>query len=601
MSIAVLGDVYTETRRLAIAGSIVAPGDFRLKKLIAPLKKSGEKAPVFTRVAEAVQRVVESDEQSSTVALLELSSLVCSILYTQGSTGIEGALIPIEASSFSARSTQVNARTLKPLLEALTTKGSGRLEQIRAAHEMNLFGDLRLVRPTLQAIDDVYGEIADFVAEKILPTFGKAILGELKSTLDLKGKGGHARRLKLIHRLEPVEARELVKKALEEGSKEVKLMAIECLGDSAEDLSFLLEQSRARAQDVRAAAILALSKIQAPESEALMLKTLDSKDVAMLVRPATENYPSVLLSAARDRVRTALPLLAKQNDKAKQKEEVSRFLVLLQIISGKPTAESDKLLMECLDNSDMLTQIKSDPGGTDIVEQAMHALANSSDNAIKYLIEHRDRLPSDGFGRIFVHARRLLKPAELFKTFSPYLNPSAKKKSPEWNRFEALSECLTGNGGNRWYYRYYRAEDEKSKPLDAQWLDLAISKDIAGIVYANVISKHREATKYLSEKWKAMTASKKSDDAIAIASAMLDCQHPDVSACVLEILRETLKKKSHYDSHYWCRLAGQLPAAALPELEAIMADPKTPPAASDVLLEAIQTIRENANTKSTTT
>ncbi len=601
MSIAVLGDVYTETRRLAIAGSIVAPGDFRLKKLIAPLKKSGEKAPVFTKVAEAVERVVESDEQSSTVALLELSSLVCSILYTQGSTGIEGTLSTIESSAFSARRTQVNARMLKPLLEALTTKGSGRLEQIRTAHEMNLFGDLRLVRPTLQAIDDVYGEIADFVAEKILPSFGKAILGELKSTFDLKGKGGHARRLKLIHQMEPVEARELVKKALEEGSKEVKLVAIECLGDSAEDLSFLLEQSRARAQDVRAAAILALSKIQAPESEALMLKTLDSKDIGMLVRPATENNPTVLLSTARDRVRAALPLLAKQKDKAKQKDEVSRFLVLLQIISGKPSAESDKLLMECLDNAEMLAQVKSDPGGTDIVEQAVHALANRSDTAIKYLIEHRDRLPSDSFGQIFDSARRLLKPAELFKTFSHYLNPAARKKSPEWNRFESLSECLTGYGGYRWYYRYYRAENEKNTPLDVQWLNLAISKDLAAIVYANVIPKHTEAIKYLTEKWKGMTASKKTDDAIAIASAMLDCQHPDVSAVVLEKLRETLKKKSNYDSHYWCRIAGQLPAEALPELEALMADPKTPPTSSNLLLDAIQTIRENANTKVTTT
>ena len=33
MSIPVLTQVYDEVRRLAIAGSVVAPGDFRLKKL----------------------------------------------------------------------------------------------------------------------------------------------------------------------------------------------------------------------------------------------------------------------------------------------------------------------------------------------------------------------------------------------------------------------------------------------------------------------------------------------------------------------------------------------------------------------------------------
>ena len=60
MSIPVLIEVYDEMRRLAIAGSAVAPGDFRLKKLIPPLEKSGEKAPVFAKVAQAATAVVES-------------------------------------------------------------------------------------------------------------------------------------------------------------------------------------------------------------------------------------------------------------------------------------------------------------------------------------------------------------------------------------------------------------------------------------------------------------------------------------------------------------------------------------------------------------
>ena len=37
MSIAVLTQVYDEIRRLAVAGSVVASGDFRLKKLVPAL------------------------------------------------------------------------------------------------------------------------------------------------------------------------------------------------------------------------------------------------------------------------------------------------------------------------------------------------------------------------------------------------------------------------------------------------------------------------------------------------------------------------------------------------------------------------------------
>ncbi|MBI3467053.1 MAG: hypothetical protein HY000_28900, partial [Planctomycetes bacterium] len=98
MSIVILTQVYDEMRRLAIAGSVVAGGDFRLKKLIAPLEQAGAKAPVFVKVAQAVKAVVDAQEQTSAPALLELTTLVNAILYTQGETGAAGTLEPIETT-----------------------------------------------------------------------------------------------------------------------------------------------------------------------------------------------------------------------------------------------------------------------------------------------------------------------------------------------------------------------------------------------------------------------------------------------------------------------------------------------------------------------
>src|SRR5687767_301162 len=144
MSIALLNQVYDETRRLAIAGSVVAPGDFRLKKLVEPLQKAGEKAPVFAKVGQAITKLVESMEKTSAEALLELSTLVNAILYTQGETGIDGKLEPLETTDLGPQQTQASARLLKPLLEALTSTGSGRLEIIRDAYERGAFRDLRL-------------------------------------------------------------------------------------------------------------------------------------------------------------------------------------------------------------------------------------------------------------------------------------------------------------------------------------------------------------------------------------------------------------------------------------------------------------------------
>jgi hypothetical protein len=219
MSIPVLTQVYDEVRRLSIAGSVVAAGDFRLKKLVPPLEQAGQKAPVFAKVAQAVGKLVESNEKASAEALLDLSTLINAILYTQGETGQAGTLQPIETTDLGQQATQASARVLKPLLEALSTTGSGRLEIIRDAHERGAFRDLRLVKPALGALDDAYPEIGDFVAEKVLPLYGKAILPELRAKFDQKGRAGHVRRLTLMHQLDPEGSRETVKQALDEGSE----------------------------------------------------------------------------------------------------------------------------------------------------------------------------------------------------------------------------------------------------------------------------------------------------------------------------------------------------------------------------------------------
>jgi len=600
MSIAVLTDVYTETRRLAVAGSVVAPGDFRLKKLIAPLQKSGEKAPVFTKVAEAVQRVVDSNEQTSAEAILNLGSLVCSILYTQGATGADGELNPIESSTFaltfSNGRTFLTARVIKPLLKALSTSGSGRFDLIRAAHERNYFTDLRLIRPALAAIDDGYREVGDYVADSILPIYGKAILQELKGSLDLKGKQGHARRLRLIHRLEPQQSKELIKKALEEGSKEVKIAAIECLGDSPEELSFLLEQSKARSQDVRAAALLALSRWDTPDIHSLLVKTLQGKDLALLVRVVEVNRNIVLVEHARTLASEQLPLLVKQKDKSKQQDEVNRLMLLLRIASAVKSPQTEACLISILRQIDILGQIKSDPGGEDIAMLAVELLAAGSDAAVNFLIQNRDTLPADSFGTIFNAARRVLDPSSIFDTFSSFLKPLAKKSAAGTTRFRRLHECLIGN---RRYFAVLGELPETNSDLpdfDPRWVELAIELELPGIVYANPIVGHRPTHDYLTKQWNQATSKKTAYDAPAIALTMLQCQHPDAESLIVARIAEMAKRKSDYETNQWCHLASSLPASSLPQLESIYANDKTPAAFSKALLDSIQIIRNWAST-----
>src|ERR1051325_3549353 len=134
MSLALIQESAKEVRRLAIAGSPLAVGVFRLKKLAPPLEQAGAKVPVFAQVAKAINDLVNGKEADSAANLLTLSTLLNAILYTQGQTGTDGDYCELEMFATTG-STRTTARTLKPLVEALTTTGSGRFEQVKSAVE----------------------------------------------------------------------------------------------------------------------------------------------------------------------------------------------------------------------------------------------------------------------------------------------------------------------------------------------------------------------------------------------------------------------------------------------------------------------------------
>src|SRR5439155_21281975 len=95
-----------DVRRLAIAGSPLAVGDFRLKKLITPLEQAGAKVPVFAQVAKAISDVVNGSEADSAAHLLSLSTLLNAILYTQGQTGAAGDYRELETFPTNCSSTR---------------------------------------------------------------------------------------------------------------------------------------------------------------------------------------------------------------------------------------------------------------------------------------------------------------------------------------------------------------------------------------------------------------------------------------------------------------------------------------------------------------
>ncbi|QVL31605.1 HEAT repeat domain-containing protein [Telmatocola sphagniphila] len=596
MSIALLTQVYDETRRLAIAGSVVAPGDFRLKKLITPLDQAGAKAPVFSKVAEGVKAVVDSNDKTSAQALLDLATLVNAILYTQGETGIVSPLERIETTDLGLQVTQTSARVLKPLIEALTTTGSGRLEMIKEAFAQNAFRDLRLIQPSVVAIDDVFAELAEFVAEKILPLYGKAILPSLKSTFNLKGKTGHGRRLKLMHALDPANTRELVKQALEEGSKEVRVAAIECLGAEPDDIAYLLEQANAKASEVRFAAYSALAGIDNDAVLPSLQKAIEGKDLSQAVLSLKNCLNAKFLHYLLGRIEESVTELRKEKDKKKISQSIDRLLYLLYCLEERQDAQSEELLLKLFADRDKLLTIRGETtSGRDLNKRVVSVLARGTPHARETLIENHESLDLEDLKTCFQVALEELPPEKVFEMFSPYAlgKGDPKKKNPKLEKVSGVLEKLAIL--DQLYFGTRKLLNSEAKiSLDPRWLDVAVQAKKSSLVSQLARPGHAAANAFLFESFqKALEKSTYSSECPQIVEGMARAQHPEATDALITMLEKLGDKFSYYYFYHLEDIVSRLPTSAVPKLEALV--PKLPERLADNLLMSLQKLREKAD------
>ncbi|MCM3005464.1 HEAT repeat domain-containing protein [Priestia koreensis] len=339
--IPVLHELYEETKRLAVAGSDLAAGDPKLHKIAAVLTKMGEKAPVFKQLAQMTE-LLANDREESAERLLSLSSLLHSVLYTQGTTGDEGEWEDRSDEVTIEADTSLSYRTIEPLLEALTSKGSGRLQVIEQAFQANAYHDLRLVQPLLQALDDSYPDIADFVAHHMLPSLGEAITPFLLGDYDLKGKRSDARRLEVLGEILREKGLELYREALSEGSFQVKIAAISILADYPDEEDAIMEETKAKKLEVRQAAYEALVKSSSEKAAKVILEGLSSKDNDWLIYTVARSKSPTLNEGLFRLVKEAYETY-KEGETKESKRHLS---LLLYGLKGKEQENMRDLLQE---------------------------------------------------------------------------------------------------------------------------------------------------------------------------------------------------------------------------------------------------------------
>lgn len=194
MSTALLQELHQEYRRLYIAGSELAAGDFRLKRLLPQFQQLGERSPVFKKLGEGITALIEAgspDSLAPGIQLQENTLLLESVLYTQGTTSVEGTPGPLPVRKFTLQTNQTY-RKLAPVIEALTTTGSGRYEIVLDAYKEGVFQDLRLLPLAVSALNDPYSELAEYAKNHILPSYGPEIAGYLLESFNPAGGGARS-------------------------------------------------------------------------------------------------------------------------------------------------------------------------------------------------------------------------------------------------------------------------------------------------------------------------------------------------------------------------------------------------------------------------
>jgi len=575
MSLALIEEAAKEARRLAIAGSALAVGDFRLKKLIPPLEQAGTTVPVFGQVAKAISHLVNGSEADSAARLLALSTLLNAIRYTQGQTSADGAFRELAVLPCNCVKTRTPARILRPLVQALTTTGAGRLETVKSAVERGAFDDLRLIDPAIQALGDTFPELADLVAEQVLPGYGPGIVPRLRNGLDLKGKKADARRLAVMHRLDPGGAVELCKSALEEGSPEVKAAAIACLGKHEDCLALVMEQTKSRNQAMRAAALEALAEHDRPEIVSLFTELVKGKALDLLVRPFRALRNRQVLNSLLAEGSRAFELALKGDA-----DQVPRFWGILECIEQRLDADAEEFLLRCFTHAEKLARVKAAKGsvvtGAEVLARLALLLEQAgSPRTFEALLAKRDLLPPSAFPQVLGSALRTWPADKVFLEFSPLLR---EKKGAGRDRSQHLQSvivaahaALAGDPGPLDENGIAGAERDwlKAVQWDTRWLDAAIQADLPALVCALARPGHEDAVNYLVR----LKRSKAEYAAGEVVAALARCGYPKVTEHFLELVAGKAKGATYLDYEFRSLLqsARCLPPADLPRLDAFAA------------------------------
>lgn len=280
MDITPIYELKSRLRAAAIAGTNLLSEDFRLKKAAEGFAPLAGSSPVFAKINEMTGKLLESGKPED---LLDTITLVDAVITTLATVGNSEELEPIEITESSSAIVNAPYSQLSPLLDALTTKGSGNYNTFLdiKANYPELMRDYRVKPVLVKGLNASYSELA-YEVEKTIAEMGKDMLPLLKQYFDPKGKKEAMRCLNVIEHIAGSDENDFYLEQLENSEKDVRKALIYALRHDERNIDRLIELAKTEKAKPKEAALAALASFDSERSAAFFEEYAKKKPVEVI-------------------------------------------------------------------------------------------------------------------------------------------------------------------------------------------------------------------------------------------------------------------------------------------------------------------------------
>ena len=256
-----LYELKNRLENVAVVGINLVKDDFRLKRAVEQVKEYSNAAKVFKQIYDMGNSLISTDDEDKCDLFLDLLALLDAVLCKQATT-YSGAK-PQEIKTIAKNKDfykELHYSELSPLIYAFTETGGGRLNIIMDAIESSpeIMKDFRVKTYMIHGLSDKYSEISDRMAEE-LKKQGKEVIPLLKDGFDPQGKREMISSLEIIASICKEEENDFYKYCIENGSKEIKEIAIGFLMYDQNNIDYILDLTKTEKGKLKNKAFEALS------------------------------------------------------------------------------------------------------------------------------------------------------------------------------------------------------------------------------------------------------------------------------------------------------------------------------------------------------